>query len=198
MNSRFLFKSIRIDQERGLVVATDRGEELSPSQLSSGEQHELVLAYSLLFRVSSGSLVLVDEPEISLHVSWQQNFLDDIARIAEVASLRFIVATHSPQDSEQVVGTRYCAVGRSNRRSSPDFRCLTYSPAMTSTPTSCSCGPATSARLWWWRGRPRGNSVLSSCGGALPVYPGWRKAGRTQSGPSRYYEWGGAPDRNRS
>jgi predicted ATP-dependent endonuclease of OLD family len=56
-----------------------------------------VLAYDLLFNVKPDALVLIDEPEISLHVAWQQQFLNDIARIAEVASLRFIIATHSPQ-----------------------------------------------------------------------------------------------------
>jgi predicted ATP-binding protein involved in virulence len=42
-------------------------------------------------------LVLIDEPEISLHVGWQKEFLADIIRIANVSSLRFIIATHSPQ-----------------------------------------------------------------------------------------------------
>ena len=35
-------------------------------RLSSGEQHELVLAYDLLFKVKEKSLVLIDEPELSL------------------------------------------------------------------------------------------------------------------------------------
>ncbi|MDA1003121.1 MAG: AAA family ATPase [Chloroflexi bacterium] len=46
---------------------------------------------------SPNSLVLIDEPEISLHVAWQKAFLDDMARIATLANLRFIIATHSPQ-----------------------------------------------------------------------------------------------------
>ena len=97
VNSRFQYKTLRIDPERGFRVVTDDGLELKPSQLSSGEQHELVLAYALLFSVDPGSLVLIDEPEISLHVSWQQSFLEDIRRVASIADLRFIVATHSPQ-----------------------------------------------------------------------------------------------------
>ncbi len=56
-----------------------------------------MLAYDLLFNVKQGSLVLIDEPEISLHIAWQQEFLNDIARIAQTVSLRFMVATHSPQ-----------------------------------------------------------------------------------------------------
>jgi predicted ATP-binding protein involved in virulence len=56
-----------------------------------------VLTYDLLFNVKPNSLVLIDEPEISLHVTWQKEFLNDIVRIAAINSSRFIVATHSPQ-----------------------------------------------------------------------------------------------------
>ena len=70
---------------------------MGPEDLSSGEQHELILIYDLLFNVPENALVLIDEPEISLHVVWQQRFLTDLSRIAKLSSLRFIVATHSPQ-----------------------------------------------------------------------------------------------------
>lgn len=97
VNSRFLFKELRIDADRGFRFVTDSGDELLPHQLSSGEQHELVLLYDLLFTVQPNSLVLVDEPEISLHIAWQQQFLNDIQRIAVIADLQFVIATHSPQ-----------------------------------------------------------------------------------------------------
>ncbi|MFE6744659.1 AAA family ATPase [Kitasatospora purpeofusca] len=96
VNSRFLFKTLKISRD-GFAFVTQAGQDISARGLSSGEQHELVLTYDLLFNVEPNSLVLIDEPEISLHVAWQQEFLNDIARIAETASLRFVVATHSPQ-----------------------------------------------------------------------------------------------------
>ncbi|MFB7510856.1 AAA family ATPase [Streptomyces broussonetiae] len=96
VNSRFQFKQLHLNRD-GFNFVTDLGQEISAEALSSGEQHELVLAYDLLFNVAESGLVLIDEPEISLHVAWQQEFLNDIARIANTASLRFIVATHSPQ-----------------------------------------------------------------------------------------------------
>ncbi|WP_326722025.1 AAA family ATPase [Streptomyces sp. NBC_00243] len=96
VNSRFQFKQLHLGQE-GFKLVGDFGNDLAVTSLSSGEQHELVLAYDLLFNVLPGSLVLIDEPEISLHVAWQQEFMNDIARIADTASLRFMVATHSPQ-----------------------------------------------------------------------------------------------------
>lgn len=98
VNQRFLRKELTINTEDGLgIVTKPGGRKLAPESLSSGEQHELILIYDLLFNVLPGSLVLIDEPEISLHVAWQKNFLDDINRIASLASLRFIIATHSPQ-----------------------------------------------------------------------------------------------------
>lgn len=97
VNARFLFKRLLVDRERGFYFVTDSGEEIGPGALSSGEQHELVLAYDLLFNVKPGSLVLIDEPEISLHVTWQQEFLSDLTRVSDLQNLRFIIATHSPQ-----------------------------------------------------------------------------------------------------
>jgi energy-coupling factor transporter ATP-binding protein EcfA2 len=97
VNARFLFKELVIDREHGFRFLTENGDEIGAGELSSGEQHELVLAYDLLFNVEESALVLVDEPEISLHISWQRQFLTDLARIAELQSLRFVIATHSPQ-----------------------------------------------------------------------------------------------------
>jgi ABC-type lipoprotein export system ATPase subunit len=97
VNSRFQFKELIIDIEDGLKFETESGQAISVRNLSSGEQHEIVMAYDLLFNVPEGSLVLIDEPEISLHVSWQREFLNDLSKISEAAKLRFVVATHSPQ-----------------------------------------------------------------------------------------------------
>jgi len=77
-------------------------QELSLDSLSSGEQHEIVLTYDLLFKVVPNSLVLIDEPELSLHPSWQKRFLPDLLEIVKIANFDVIIATHSPY----IVGTR--------------------------------------------------------------------------------------------
>jgi predicted ATP-binding protein involved in virulence len=97
INSRFLHKSFKADREQGFVFHASNRRPIPLDSLSSGEQHELVLAYELLFRVKAGSLILIDEPELSLHVTWQHRFLEDLSRISKLANLDFIVATHSPQ-----------------------------------------------------------------------------------------------------
>ncbi len=97
INSRFSYKKFELDAEEGFVFKSDHdGSRVPLRALSSGEQHELVLAYDLLFKTQKKALVLIDEPELSLHVTWQRKFLEDIGKIAELADLDFLIATHSP------------------------------------------------------------------------------------------------------
>jgi predicted ATP-binding protein involved in virulence len=92
-------KSIVIDRRKGFLFKTigGSGQDLSPKQLSSGEQHQVVLFYDLIFRAKPESLILIDEPEISLHVSWQRQFLKDLLRVNTLNKQEFLIATHSPQ-----------------------------------------------------------------------------------------------------
>ena len=90
-------KTLLIHKQKGMVFRAANGNEIPPEALSSGEQHEVVLFYELLFQVKPESLVLIDEPEISLHVVWQQQFLRDIQKIIQLASFDVLIATHSPQ-----------------------------------------------------------------------------------------------------
>ena len=101
-NARFLCKRVAVS-EAGIVVTTSDGQPLDLEMLSSGEQHELVLLYGLLFRVSRDALIMIDEPELSLHVAWQEKFLSDIDGIAKLSGFRVLLATHSPQ----IIGDRY-------------------------------------------------------------------------------------------
>jgi ABC-type transport system involved in cytochrome c biogenesis ATPase subunit len=89
-------KSVRLDVETGYQVMTAAGTPLDLSCLSSGEQHELVLLHELLFDVQPGSLILIDEPELSLHVTWQKDLLPELLEIARLSDLDFVLATHSP------------------------------------------------------------------------------------------------------
>lgn len=98
LNDRLLRKRVEVSDEDGLrVVDTETGEAIPLDLLSSGEQHEIILMTDLLFRVPPGAVVLVDEPEISLHVAWQLAFVPDVSRIANLVKFNFVVATHSPQ-----------------------------------------------------------------------------------------------------
>ena len=67
------------------------------NNLSSGEKQEIVLFYELIFESGNNELLLIDEPEISLHIVWQKMFMDDLLRIVKYKGINAIVATHSPQ-----------------------------------------------------------------------------------------------------
>lgn len=96
LNQRFRHKKIRLDREAGLAAIADDGRQLPLTALSSGEQHQIVLLYELLFETQPNTLVLIDEPELSLHVTWQAQFLDDMLDIARIADIDILIATHSP------------------------------------------------------------------------------------------------------
>jgi len=102
VNARFEYKHLKITRERGFRVFSNSNQLVELQDLSSGEQHELIVLYELLFRGPTGGLVLVDEPEISLHVAWQSRFLADLISILAPTDSYAIVATHSPV----IIGTR--------------------------------------------------------------------------------------------
>jgi predicted ATP-binding protein involved in virulence len=96
-NKRLSFKKIKIDADKGFHFETDESRPLKLTQLSSGEQHQVVLLYELIFKTEKNVLVLIDEPEISLHVAWQKEFLNDLKSIIKIQNMPVVIATHSPQ-----------------------------------------------------------------------------------------------------
>ena len=96
INSRFLYKKMTIDKDKGYFFVSDEGEEIPIDKLSSGEQNELVMFYNLLFECNENNLILIDEPEISMHIEWLNNMLPDLLAISELNGLSMLIATHSP------------------------------------------------------------------------------------------------------
>lgn len=92
--------------QQGIVFEVD-GKQLPLESLSSGEKNDLIMFYHLIFDsydpekktnnpAKKIDLVLVDEPEISLHISWQRKYLDHLLEICKINKLQAFVATHSP------------------------------------------------------------------------------------------------------
>lgn len=97
INHRLSFKTMKISKEFGISVVDEKKKRLKLTQLSSGEKQEIVLFYDLIFGTQKDVLLLIDEPEISLHIVWQKKFMDDLLRIIDYKGFNVIVATHSPQ-----------------------------------------------------------------------------------------------------
>ena len=102
MNRKYSNKRIVLDRKSGFIAENNDDTRLPLDALSSGEKHELVLHYDLLFRVPMNTIVLIDEPELSLHVLWQKSFLTDLLEIIELSDFDAVIATHSPY----IVGDR--------------------------------------------------------------------------------------------
>lgn len=96
LNERFAGKSMRLNRRDGVRFALDGESLIRPRDLSSGEQQMMVLAYEILFRAGEGTLVILDEPEISLHVLWQDTLIENLAGMGRASRLQFLLATHSP------------------------------------------------------------------------------------------------------
>lgn len=96
INHRFKYKQLSLSRDDGFTFKSLTGDDIKISDLSSGEQHELILLYELIFRTPNNSLILIDEPEISLHVAWQTSFINDLMSILEPSNSYGVVATHSP------------------------------------------------------------------------------------------------------
>lgn len=93
---RFTNKNIIVSVQHGLRIESANGDILDADMLSSGEQNELVILYDLIFKTPEGSILLIDEPENSLHVAWQNTFVEDVLAIIAQRKLQIIVASHSP------------------------------------------------------------------------------------------------------
>lgn len=89
-------KELIVDQVGRLVVRLKNGEERSIDALSSGERQIVVILGYLAINHDSNKeeVFIVDEPELSLHLRWQEIFVDSILEASP--GHQFILATHSP------------------------------------------------------------------------------------------------------
>lgn len=97
VNEKLYFSRVQISKMKGCIVEDkETGRNLELSKLSSGEQELVVLFYRLIFEIGDETLLLLDEPEISLHVAWQYSLISDLREIMQKKNMQFIIATHSP------------------------------------------------------------------------------------------------------
>lgn len=82
----------------GLEFIDESGEKTAFALLSAGEIRLTEFYTDLLFGTPDGALLLIDEPEISMHIAWQFTLADDVEEICRaLGGARAIIATHSPQ-----------------------------------------------------------------------------------------------------
>ena len=84
----------KIDRKNNEIQFHQNGEILTPYQLSSGEKQLLVILLTVLVENNEHYALLMDEPEISLHIEWQQQLIGLIRKLNPNAQI--ILSTHSP------------------------------------------------------------------------------------------------------
>lgn len=108
INSRFqlLDKKIDFSYDEGLFIVPSEGisDAGTIEQLSSGEKKLICLFAEVLLTCDSNAVVFVDEPEVSLHVDWQNQIVSSLLEICEKYNIQIIIMTHSPDIIGEYIG----------------------------------------------------------------------------------------------
>lgn len=91
-------KKINFNDKEGILEFSTKHEKNLPIEsLSSGEKQIIIFFAYLILGISEKreGIFIVDEPELSLHLKWQQRFSQDIIKVSP--QLQLIFATHSPE-----------------------------------------------------------------------------------------------------
>jgi predicted ATPase len=78
------------------IKVKKKTSNLSIEEISSGEYHLLISLIGIFSNISQNSLILIDEPEISLHPNWQMRYVSFLKNVfSNFSSCHFILTTHS-------------------------------------------------------------------------------------------------------
>jgi energy-coupling factor transporter ATP-binding protein EcfA2 len=94
VNRLFKRKSVEMNPRNELTAKLQNGEPFDLKNLSSGEKQLVIILGEALLQHGAPSVYLADEPELSLHVEWQERLVSSIRELNSGAQLVF--ATHSP------------------------------------------------------------------------------------------------------
>lgn len=94
LNQLMQRKRLWLNERNEIVIETDSGKRLKPNQLSSGEKQMLIILGEALLQDGKTYIYMADEPEISLHVAWQETLATNLKMLNPAAQIIF--ATHSP------------------------------------------------------------------------------------------------------
>ncbi|MBF1201280.1 MAG: AAA family ATPase [Fusobacterium periodonticum] len=87
-------KGFSKDEKTMPIFENSAGEEFNINDLSSGEKQLFLRTLSIKMLEPKNSIILIDEPELSLHPKWQQRIIEVYKKIGE--NNQIIIATHSP------------------------------------------------------------------------------------------------------
>ncbi len=78
------------------IIINKNDSNLSLNDVSSGEFNLIISMIGIFSKIENSSLVLIDEPEISLHPNWQMQYVTFLKKVfAKYSSCQFIITSHS-------------------------------------------------------------------------------------------------------
>jgi predicted ATPase len=96
LDSRYLRMLVDLQFINSPKLILCKDEEFDFEFASSGEKHLIFTLVNIASRIKQNSLILIDEPELSLHPNWQMKYINMLKKIFyEYTSCHFILATHS-------------------------------------------------------------------------------------------------------
>jgi len=95
-NFKIQIDSFSVDKHFNIIFKNEFGDKFNEDQLASGESTLLGSIFSLYFEEIKDKLILIDEPENSLHPSWQSMVVQLYENYAKQNNCQIIMATHSP------------------------------------------------------------------------------------------------------
>jgi len=90
------FKYSHLDRDDNVWFTNNTGEKFEIKDLSTGEKTLLSKVMYIYFLDYKDKVILIDEPELSLHPSWQNKVLRIYEKFALKNNCQIIIATHSP------------------------------------------------------------------------------------------------------
>ncbi len=94
VDSLFTDTNKKIVRDCNDILFSQHGETISPYVLSSGEKQMLIILLTVLVENKCPCVLLMDEPDVSLHLEWQQKLIGLICDLNPEAQI--ILTTHSP------------------------------------------------------------------------------------------------------
>ena len=91
----FYPKKIRFKVGEQIQIESRIGRPLTAKSLSSGERHLLLMLTKAFQLRSTGGILLIDEPELSLNSSWQRELMHALLESFSSVGCQLVVATHS-------------------------------------------------------------------------------------------------------
>jgi predicted ATPase len=94
INEMLRRKKLSINERNELKADIEGGKSLGLTELSSGEKQLVIILGEALLQQKTPWIYIADEPELSLHVTWQERLTTNLRQINPRAQIIF--ATHSP------------------------------------------------------------------------------------------------------